>query len=321
MADIPLILQHFCQDVNLFFKGATTTKKHGVRSCFLHTGKCRDTIPPMPFLKRSDATLAEVAPYRAIMPFLMPGRNESVVFFEQKIDLTKTTPFIEEFNKKNSLRATLFQLVLWAAARALHEWPRINRYIVGRRIYQRGDILISFSAKKKFDENAPLVVIKRKFDPAQSFTDMVKDLTGEIQKGRSDEKSHVDKELSVLLRLPRGVLRAAVALVSFLDYFNILPSFFTETDPMYASLFVANLGSLGLDAAYHHLYEYGTIPVFMAVGKVRQEPVATPEGRVEVHTILPVRYSYDERVEDGFYAARALESLKAVVEDPRVHVR
>jgi len=29
-----------------------------------------------------------------------------------------------------------------------------------------------------------------------------------------------------------------------------------------------------------------------------------------------LRYTYDERVEDGFYAARALERLQALLEEP-----
>ncbi len=274
----------------------------------------------MPILPRPDGALVRTDPTRRIMPFIMPGRNECFVLFDQRIDLTKTLPFLEGYNARNIPKATLFHLVLWASARALHEWPKINRFVVGRRIYQRRDIWISFSAKKRFEEDSPLVVIKRKFDPLQPFTSMVRDLQGEIGKGRSDTKSSVDTELSVLLRLPRGLLRLVVALGKALDYFNLLPGSFIDNDPLYASLFVANLGSLGLDAAFHHLYEYGTIPVFMAVGKVRKEPFVAPDGRVEAVTVLPIRYSYDERVEDGFYAVRALDRLKGILEDPDAHV-
>ncbi len=255
------------------------------------------------------------------MPFIMPGRNECVVYFDQRIDLTKTNPFIEKFNSAGPYQITVFHLILWAIAKTLQEWPRLNRFVMGKRLYQHKGIWISFSAKKRFDKDAPIVVIKRQFDPEQSFSEMVRALHEEIQKGRSDVKSHVDKELSVLLKLPRSLLRAGVALVNTLDYFNLLPASFIENDPMYASIFVVNLGSLGLDAAYHHLYEYGTIAVFTAVGKIRQEPVVTQEGKVEVRTVLPIRYSFDERTEDGFYAAKALERLKAIVEDPGTHVK
>jgi hypothetical protein len=41
------------------------------------------------FGRRRDGTLAKVAPYRRIMPFLMRGRNESMVLFEQHLDLSR----------------------------------------------------------------------------------------------------------------------------------------------------------------------------------------------------------------------------------------
>src|SRR5207302_1829795 len=83
---------------------------------------------------------------------------------------------------------------------------------------------------------------------------------------------------------------------------------------LYASAFVANLGSVGLEAAYHHLFEYGTIPIFVTLGRVHRAPVVLPDGSVGSREIFTLRYTYDERVEDGFYAARALERLQAGLE-------
>jgi hypothetical protein len=78
---------------------------------------------------------------------------------------------------------------------------------------------------------------------------------------------------------------------------------------MYASIFVANLGSVGLEAAYHHLFEWGNCPIFAAIGRVREE--VTPQGTRKVCT---VRYTFDERIEDGLYCAHALGKLQARLE-------
>jgi len=40
----------------------------------------------------------DVPPARRIMPFIMRSRNESAVYFEQELDLTRTLPFLEQFN-------------------------------------------------------------------------------------------------------------------------------------------------------------------------------------------------------------------------------
>ncbi len=101
-----------------------------------------------------------------------------------------------------------------------------------------------------------------------------------------------------------------------LDAWGLLPPSYSAGDPLYASAFVANLGSVGLDAAYHHLYEYGTIPIFVTIGRLHQRPVVLPDGAVGSRKIVTLRYTYDERVEDGFYAARALERLHELLETP-----
>lgn len=80
---------------------------------------------------------------------------------------------------------------------------------------------------------------------------------------------------------------------------------------MYASMFIANLGSVRLDSAYHHLYEWGNCPFFAVVGRTRD--VATPEGK---RRMCSIKYSFDERIEDGLYCAKGLELVKELLEDP-----
>ncbi len=77
---------------------------------------------------------------------------------------------------------------------------------------------------------------------------------------------------------------------------------------MHASLFVANLGSVGLEAGYHHLWEYGNIPLFCVIGRVRPGP----DGR----RVATLKWSFDERVEDGLYCARSLDRIQDLLSHP-----
>ena len=159
------------------------------------------------------------------------------------------------------------------------------------------------------------MVIKVQFDPEETLAQMAQRIQEALKEGRSDKESCTDKETSLLLRLPRFLLRSIIWSQSALDYFNLLPRKFIETDLFYASLFVANLGSIGLNAGYHHLYEYGNISLFMTVGKI--QPLPAVEGnQVTVRRQTEIKISYDERIEDGFYASRALDRLKYYVEHP-----
>lgn len=251
-----------------------------------------------------------------MMPFLMQSRTESAVYFEQDLDLTRTQRFIDTYNATHERRITVFHLFTWAVAHVLHVRPRMNRFVVGSRVYQRDGVWISYSAKKALADGSPIVVLKRKFDPNMTFEQTVDFIHGDVKVGRSEVKSHLDQELSLFLRLPALLLRFGVGVVRWLDSVNLLPGSFIHPDPMYASLFIANLGSVKLESAYHHLYEYGNIPLFAALGRTKLVPVVDEDGVVRARSVCTVKYTFDERIEDGLYCAQSLELLRRMVEDP-----
>src|SRR6185436_8851011 len=118
----------------------------------------RPTAPPeMPIFKRPDGDLVRgESNVRRFVPYLMRGRNESAVYHEQICDLTRTRPWLRAFNHAHEQPATLFHLFLYAFARVLHARPGVNRFVSGGRIYQRRKVELSFAAKKRMEERAPL---------------------------------------------------------------------------------------------------------------------------------------------------------------------
>ena len=274
----------------------------------------------MPLLARKDGTPARVAPYRQIMPFIMRTRNECAVYFSQQLDLTKTLPFIENWNARGGTRITLFHVFMFACLRALRERPRLNRFVAGGRLYDRKGIWLSYSAKKALNDNSPIVVLKRGFTGDEDFAAMLTALSGDLREGRGDRASHVDKELSLVLMLPAFLLRWLVRLQQWAYDVNLLPQALIRPDPMYASMFVANLGSLKLKAAYHHLYEYGNIPLFAVVGAMERVVALDEQGNVTARTVAEIKWSLDERTEDGLYCAQSLELVRQLVEDPELFI-
>ncbi len=271
----------------------------------------------MPFRWRADGDYVPDLPRtRRIMPFIMRKRNESNVFFEQKLDTTKTSAFLRNFRDRTGLRATMLHLLIYASGKMLKDWPRMNRFIAGGRIFQRRGIWISFSAKKRKTEDAPIVLVKREIDPAWNFEELVSRIEGGITESRSDKLSTTDTELSLMFKLPVFLIGWLVWLLMKLDHFGLLPGSFIKKDPLFASLFIANLGSIDLDAGFHHLYEYGNIPMLIMAGRSKEEVIAGLGGNPEVRTMMTLRYSFDERIEDGLYAGRALDIMKRIIEDP-----
>jgi pyruvate/2-oxoglutarate dehydrogenase complex dihydrolipoamide acyltransferase (E2) component len=85
---------------------------------------------------------------------------------------------------------------------------------------------------------------------------------------------------------------------------------------MFASAFLANLGSVGVDGAFHHLYDYGTVSLFVVVGKVGPQVFPDEGGTPTVRTGLRAGFSFDERINDGHYCVAALRLAKELVENP-----
>ncbi len=271
----------------------------------------------MPLFGRPDGVVVkDLSPVRRMIPYLMKSRSESVVYFEQDLDLTKTLPFIERWNSEHEQKLTLFHLLLTALGRALFARQGLNRFVSGGRIYQRNGVFISFAAKKKFADDAPLVTIKLEMKEVEPLDAIVRRIHESVGEGRGDKERTVDKEVRWILKAPHFLVRFLLALFVWLDKWNLAPGAMLRTDPMYASLFCANLGSVGIDRAWHHLYEYGTVSVFAALGVVRKDLVVGESGQPEVHDRVRIRYSFDERINDGFYCATSLGMVRDFLEDP-----
>lgn len=254
------------------------------------------------------------------MPLLMRRRNESIVFFQQKLRMKEALRFLNEFRERTGLRATVLHLYIYGAVQALSRRPRLNRFVAGGRIYQRRGIWVSYSAKREKSDEHPVIVMKQEFTPEMSFTSLVQAVQETISTSRREDTPS-ERELKFFFRiLPIPILSLFVRLVNWLDHLGLLPAFFIRPDPMFASIFIANLGSLEMEPAYHHLYEYGNIPIFIALGRVQSEVTVGDEGQPAVEPIMTVRYAFDERIEDGLYCAQALKILAEYVEDPYRHI-
>ncbi len=266
---------------------------------------------------RSDGTrLRGLDPMRRMLPMLMPTRNEAIVYYEQIVDATAMTAYIQRWNRGDGAKLTPLHLVVASLGRVLKARPQLDRFVAGRRLWQRKVTSISFAAKKEFADHAPLKTVKLPVVEGEALGDTLGRIREEVGGSRTRDDRPVDKEMSLLGKLPDFLLSPVVRSARFLDRWNMLPRALMKDDPLFSSVFVANLGSLGIDRAWHHLYEHGTVSLFCVIGALRPRLVTGDDGQPMVRPTLRLRFSLDERVCDGFYAAQSLEILRADLEDP-----
>jgi hypothetical protein len=269
--------------------------------------------------RRSDATyLGDLPPLRRVMPYLMPTRADAAVYFPQRIEVDHLLAWLDDVNEDRvgTERITLFHVVLTAISRTLRLRPEVNRFVAGRRTYQHDDISITFIVKQALTDDAPETEVRLVLTGHETV-EQVRDLVVSAVAGKRGEARGKDDRLTELVASwPRPVLGSIARLVALLDDHNALPEALREAIPLYTSAYVANVGSIGIDPPFHHLYEYGSASVFVAIGAVHREPVVDEQGHVVARECLNAVYTLDERATDGFYFARTAEVFRRLVADP-----
>jgi len=264
------------------------------------------------FGRRPDAKAAQgLAPMRRIMPYVSPRRNESLFYQAVDVEVEAALEFLEKRNRERPADRpiTLFHLLLRSLSQMFALRPGINRFVKGGRLWDRDGIYLTFSAKRELVDGSPMLTIKRRFDPdGETLEEMVDAIYGRLRPARAGVESTSDKETKGLVRLPGfatwGLIRAA----DLLDALGLLPRFMIEPDPLYASMFVANLGSVQLPGGFHHLWERGTCSTFCVMGRIEPGPTGRRQMRLY--------YSYDERIEDGLYASISIAGNHERLENP-----
>jgi len=264
---------------------------------------------------RSDGDLIPgLHAYRRMMSYIMATGNSAVVYFDGYVNAAPLLAYLDEL--PDEIDADVSHCLIAAAFVCFSEAPTMNRFSIGRRLYQRRGVYITFSMKRKqLDREAKLATVKLRLERGETFAALVERINAKVNVERSGTKTYADKEFNLFEHIPRPLLRGAVAALKTLDYFNLLPASFIENDSLYTSMVCANLGSLNMGAGYHHLYDWGNCPAFMMAGKIEDRPVAV-DGKVVVQPTLHMRWSYDERIDDGLNARFGIESLLRALANP-----
>ena len=105
---------------------------------------------------RRDATLVRgLDSMHVFMPIMMPNRADNEAFIQELVDMSAVEAYLEKKNAQNpEYKYTFFHVILAALSRTVEMRPRMNRFIIGNRYYDRNHITFSFIVKKAFSDNA-----------------------------------------------------------------------------------------------------------------------------------------------------------------------
>lgn len=261
-----------------------------------------------------------LAPMNYVSPYIMVNRTSASNLLKDRVEVTDK---IEEYIMKKrgeGLKGFGMMYIFMAAyIRTVSQYPGINRFISGQKIYARNNVQIVIDIKKKMELDAQDTTIKVDFDPSATVYEVFEKFTEQFELNRVDDDVTVfDKAARILNYIPGVFLKFTVWFLKMLDYFGLLPKFLIKLSPFHGSMFITSMGSLGIPVIYHHLYDFGNIPVFLAFGRKNQRLALTREGKVVEKKYIDFSVVTDERICDGHYFATALKYLRDVLKNPEV---
>jgi len=269
--------------------------------------------------KRPDGTyLKNLHFFTQLLPYLMPTRTEAAIYFEQEFDVTKTLEYVNKKRKDSNgeFKITMFYIFLYAAVRVIAQRPKMNRFVSGFRYYQRNRISFNFVAKREMSDEGEEVNVTMSFSPLMSLQEFCKKINDNISSIKKGSGTSAEKINSLITHMPRFIIKLIFNIFHYLDYHNGLPKSVMDSLPFYSTIFFTNTGSVGIDAPFHHNFEIGNCGIFCAIGKILKENRKNPDGAEETRNKLKVTMTFDDRITDGIYCARAVDMVRDLVENP-----
>lgn len=261
--------------------------------------------------------IKSIKPIDAVSPFIMPTRTGASNLFSTSVDIGKCEELIRRMRTEGMKGLGMIHIFIAAYTRVISQLPGLNRYIRGQRLYARNNMEICMTIKKELALNTPETVIKIDTTPYDTLAEIYEKLAEEVGRNKQDgDQNGMDGVARVLMSFPSVFLKMTIWFLKMLDYFGLLPRALTKLSPFHGSMFITNLGSLGIPPIFHHLYDFGNLPIFIAMGAKRVEYVLNKDGVAEKHKFIDFTLVCDERICDGHYYATAFKMFKRILEKP-----
>ena len=267
---------------------------------------------------RSDGRkIKSLDPVFRVIPHVMKERSDAHVYFSQDIPIKSLDEYIAK-KEQEGIKMSYMNIIYAALVRMLAEKPSLNRFIMDGRTYARHGIHISLAIKKGMTEEAEETTVKIPFKGTENIFEVKEMLDSTIAKNKEiSNQNNTDKLIKFLSYVPNWLYKLIVNILMYLDKHGMMPKFIIELSPFHTSAFLTNVGSLGIDAIYHHLYNFGTTGVFLAMGKKKKSYIYEDDDIVPEKSIS-LAWVADERICDGFYYANALKSFYRYLKKPEL---
>lgn len=251
------------------------------------------------------------------IPYVMIDRNDALNYYAESFEISEADRWLREQRTSGYKGMGMLHLFIAAYLRTCAELPGLNRFVAGRRLYAHNDIEVVMALKKNMSVEGDETTIKIPFSPSDTIYDVYRKLNKEVDKVKnSDEDNGTDAFANTMAKLPRFMLQFVLWILRVSDYFGLIPKDLLDVSPFHGSMIITDLGSLGIGPVYHHIYNFGTLPVFIAFGAKRRAYELDRNGNVVEKKYIDAKFTLDERIVDGYYYATAFKLINKYIQNP-----
>ena len=261
-------------------------------------------------------------PVHVMMPYMFGDRTSNEAVLGEVMDLTEVDKYLAKKNAQNpEFKYTWFHFITAAISKAILLRPKMNYFIAGGRYYERKKIQVAFNVKRQLSDEAEESMAKFVLDPEggspmEQVHDYVHKFVTKVRK--ENQNVGVDDMLKFLSHLPRFAWRIMSWALKRMEYYGIYPKSLAMDDPCYSSAYLTNLGSIKMNADYHHLFNWGTISFFVTIGEKKMRPYFKEDGSYEMRNTIKLGLTIDERIADGYYFAKTLRLVRKIFQNPEL---
>ncbi len=262
--------------------------------------------------------LKTIGPFFRIIPHIMKTRSDSQVYYTQDLPIASLDEYISKVEKETGTRLSYMSIIYTALIRLIAERPALNRFVMNGRTYARDGIFISLAIKKEFSDEIEETTIKLKFTGEENIFEVKEKLEQAIAQNKDVQaQNSTDKTAKFLWLIPNFLMKIIMGGIKLADKHGLMCKALINASPFHTSAFLTNVGSLGIDSIYHHIYDFGTTGLFLAMGKKKKSYICEDENIVEEKAIS-ISWVADERICDGFYFANSLKQFYKYMKKPEL---
>lgn len=269
--------------------------------------------------RKEGRLLRSLPAFAKFVPFIMPTRNDACNQYEESFEVSDVDRRLRKLRVDGYKGIGILHFIIAAYIRGVSMLPGMNRFIVGRRIYARDNIEVVMTVKRSLAIDATETTIKVVFEPTDTIFDVYRKMNEKIDEIKTVEGNNNTEDVAeAMCKAPRFLLRFALTILRIMDYFGWLPQSLLDASPFHGSMIITDLGSLRIGPIYHHIYNFGTLPVFISFGANRHAYELDRHGNMVDRKYVDCKFVMDERTVDGHYYAQFLQAFRYICQHPEI---